>query len=189
MLSYLATLDFKIAFAECDPTEGQTPPGTPAEIAEINPELLLVCKRQEADDRKTRLYHSEMRIGAESHNDAAQGLSEMFQHLPRFEVIEATTDLIDRTRATAATKEYAVVCHFRSTEAYFRLNNAFHTHIADGVFFAAPKKPGLYVAYVVMHAPSSDGLERAVERLLRTAFEADSPETADRFTEVTTNLL
>lgn len=189
MQSYLVKLDFKIAFAECDETFERTPPGTPEEIADLNPDLLLLCKSQEPDELKTRLYHCELILPCENDGAAAQVVVDMFKHLPRFELVAVAAEPIESSPATPATKEYAVVCHFRSVEAYFRLNNAFDRNIGEGVLFPAPNKPGRYVAYVVMHAPSSDGLEKAVEGVLRTAFEAHSAETADRFAEVTTNLL
>jgi hypothetical protein len=190
MQSYFVTLDFKIAFAECDPTPGQTPPGTVEGVIKINPEVLAIsCEHEEPNEQKTRFYYCEARIDAETENDAAQGLTEMFRHLPAFEVVVVATKPIKHPTATTATGEYAVVCHFHSTEAYFRLNNAFYEHVAEGFFFAAPKKGGHYVAYVVIHAPISDGLEETVEALLRKAFDAEISEKADRFAEVTTNLL
>jgi hypothetical protein len=190
MQSYLVTLDFSIAFAECDPTEGQTPPGTPEEIADINPELKLVLNHEEDNERKTRYYHCEVDFAAENDDTARLFLIDTFKHLAGFEVVAVTTEPIEHPAARTATKEYVVVCHFRSTEAYFRLNNAFYAHFEeDALFFKVPGKPGHYVAYVVMHAPMSDGLEKTVEALLRDTFEAHSPETADRFTEATTNLL
>jgi hypothetical protein len=186
MQSYLVTLDFTIAFAECDGTPGQTPPGTPEEIAIIDPKVAVYCDTEDAGELKTRLYHCEMAIDAENNGAAAQTVVDMFKHLARFEVVAAATEPIEQPPAT---KEYTVICHFRSTNAHFRLNNAFYAHVAEGFFFAAPQKHGHYVAYVVMHAPSSDGLEKTVEALLRKAFDADSGITADRFTEVTTNVL
>jgi hypothetical protein len=191
MQSYLVTLDFSIAFALCDPTPGKTPPGTPEKIAAEAPNgtMTLVCMEQRADDNKTCLYRCEQSVDADGRDGLRDALTAMFDHLPGFEVLEATVEPVKQPPATTATKEYVVVCHFRSTDAYFRLNNAFYEHVAEGFFFAAPKKPGHYVAYVVMRTPSSDGLEKAVEGVLRTAFDAHSAETADHFAEVTTNLL
>lgn len=187
MQSYLVTLDFTIAFAECDPTPGQTPPGTPEEIAELEPELAVYCDTEDAGERKIRLYHCEMLIDAEKDDDASTALIRLFKHLPGFEIVAVSAGVV---KQPSATTEYAVVCRFRSTEAYFRLNNAFYAHFAeDGLFFKAPGKPGHYVAYVVMHAPMSDGLEKTVEALLRDTFDAQSAEKADHFAEVTTNLL
>jgi hypothetical protein len=189
MQSYLVKLDFKIAFAECDETPGRTPPGTPEEVAGIEPEMELVLEAEQHDELKTRHYRCEMMLPDENNGAAAQAVVDMFKHLPRFEVIAAATEPVEQPTATPATREYAVVCHFRSVEAFFRLSRGFNEHISEGLLFPAPKKPGRFVAYVVMHAPSSDGLEKAIEGVLRTAFDAHSAETADRFAEVTTNLL
>lgn len=283
MPCYLVKLDFKIAFAECDETPGRTAPGTPEELLLIDPELLLVCKGQEPDERKTRTYHCELILPGENDGAAAQAVVNMFKHLPRFEVVAVATEPIEsptatdpvsihkvrilfesdvpwmtlsrafqtvsplvslapagsagnqymahcyvesvgpdeaieglrrdckeccgatddpatdlnyrekealtELTATPATKEYAVVCRFRSTEPFLRLSDGFDANVAKGAFFRAPQKPGYYVAYVVMHAPSSDGLEKAVEDLLTTAFDAHDGQKTNRFAEVTTNLL
>ena len=190
MRTYLVTLDFTIAFALCDPTPGKTPPGTPEKIAaDSNGTMTLVCMEQRADDNKTRLYRCEQSVDADGRDGLRDALTAMFDHLPGFEVLEATVEPVKQPPATMATTEYAVVCHFRSTDAYFRLNNAFYEHVAEGFFFAAPEKPDHYVAYVVMHTPSSDGLEKTVEDLLRTAFDAHIEQKTNRFTEVRTSLL
>jgi hypothetical protein len=202
--------DFNIRRADLDLTKGQTPPGTPEEIAELNPELKLVCKYESPNEPKSRFYNCSADIAAENEDAAAAAttvFARLFQHLPDivFNDVEVTAErvedpnLMENTPETTATVEdkgpipvsgeYVVICHFRSTEAFFRFNNAFRKHFAEGVLFAAPNKPGRYVAYVVMRAPSSDGLEKAVEGLMRKAFDAHSPERADRFAEVTTNLL
>lgn len=189
MQSYHVSLNFRIAFAKCDSTPGQTPPGTPEEIADLNPDLLLVCDHEEPTDLKTRIYRSEMRIDAENDGAASHTLIDMFKHLPGFKFGAVTAGPVKHPPATAATNEYALVCRFRSTEAFFRLSHAFDHHVSEGVLFPAPKKPGQYVAYVVWHSPSSDDLEETVDALLREAFGSNSEETFTRFTEVTIDLL
>lgn len=190
MLSFHVSLNFRIAFAECDPTLGRTPPGTVEGVIKINPEVLTIsCEHEEPNEQKTRFYHCEANIEAVNDGDAGHALVDMFRHLPRFEIVAVSAKPIEHPTATTATKEYAVVCRFCSTDAFFRLSNAFHAHVAEGFFFAAPEKSGHYVAYVVMHTPSSDGLEKTVEALLRKAFDANNAETAEHFAEVTTNLL
>lgn len=186
MQAYLVKLDFEVASALCGPDEG-----TPEQVAGDLKEMILRCIKEAApeDENKMRIYHCELVMQADSPDTVGDTVASMFNHLPGFRVISKSADPVKDPPATAATKEYAIVCHFRSTEAYFRLNNAFYEHVAEGFFFAAPKKPGHYVAYVVMHTPSSDGLEKTVEALLRKAFDADSGEKADHFAEVTTNLL
>jgi hypothetical protein len=187
MQSYHVVLNFKIAFDKCDPTPGQKPPGTPEEMADLSPELLLVCEYEEPDALKTRTYRSEMRILAVNDDTASRTLISIFKHLPHFEVRRVRAEPVISPPATA---EYVVICRFRSVAAFFRLNNAFHAHFAeDGLFFNAPGKPGYYVAYVVIQAPMSDGLEKTVEALLRDTFDAATSETAEKFAEVTTNLL
>jgi len=212
MQSYLVTLDFHIAYGRCDPTPGKTPPGTPEQIAAADDRMSLALIEEAPGDDKIRIYHCEVLCEAETDDGLIEAVVANFSHLAGFEVVDSAVDRVKyppaksvsegtiavgaatkATRAaepTKATGEHVVICHFRSVEAFFRLNNAFHAHFAeDGLFFNAPGKPGHYVAYVVMQAPMSDGLEETVEALLRDTFDANSEETAAHFTEVTTNLL
>lgn len=201
MRYYLVTLNFQIAYALCDPTLGKTPPGTPGKIAAADSRMSLRLMGEDLDDDTTRTYHCEVICEAETDDGLVEAVITDFNHLAAFRVIDSAVDEVKYPPAEsesegtipvgAATEEFVVVCHFRSTEAFFRLSHAFDRQISEGVLFPAPKKPGQgqYVAYVVMHTPSSDGLEKTVEDLLRTTFDAHSSETADHFTEVTINLL
>jgi len=191
MQSYLVTLDFQIAYALCDPTSGRVMECSSDDVRLYSDGLMLRCLKKAEDDDKTRTYHCEKLVDADSEDGVADVLIGMFNHLPGFEVVETTVDPVkeETIPVGAATKEFVVVCRFRSAEAYFRLNNAFHAQVAEGLCFPAPGKPGEFVAYVVMRCPSSDGVAETVVALLREAFEANTDETADRFAEVTTNLL
>lgn len=199
MPSYLVTLNFQIAYALCDPTPGKTPPGTPGQIAAADSRMSLALIEEAPGDDKTRRYHCEVLCEAETDDGLIEAVVANFSHLAGFDVIDSVVDRVKyppaksenegTIRVGAATEEFVVVCHFRSTEAFFRLSHAFDQHVSEGLLFAAPKKPGEYVAHVVISAPSSDGLNKAVEGILRTAFDAHSAETADHFADVRTNLL
>ncbi len=199
MPSYLVTLNFQIAYALCDRTPGKTPPGTPGQIIAADDRMSLALIEEAPGDEKIRTYHCEVLCEAETDDGLIEAVVAEFIYLAGFKVIDSAVDRVKYPPAKsesegtisvgAATKEFVVVCHFRSTEAFFRLSHAFDRHVSEGVLFPAPKKPGQCVAYVVMHTPSSDGLEKTVEGVLRTAFDAHGAKTADRFTEVTTTLL
>ena len=184
MQTYLVTLEFEVAFALCGPDDG-----TPEQVASDVKEMILRCVKEMPDEDKMRVYHCELPMQTDSPNTVGDSVASMFNHLPRFRLISKTVDPLKHPTATTATKEYVVVCRFRSAEAFFRLSHAFDKHISEGVLFPAPNKPGRYVAYVVMRSPTCDGVEEMVERLLTEAFEADSAETAERFTDETITLL
>lgn len=186
MQSYLVTLNFAFSFGLYNPTLKQYAPGLPEEIAAHVPGMGLRCDKKAEDADETRTYYCELVVDADTEDGLVDSLIVRFSHLPGFDILGHDVKPVP---VRPATKEFVVVCHFRSTEAFFRLSQAFDQHVSEGVLFPAPRKPGQYVAYVVICAPSSDGLNKAVENVLRTAFDAHSAETADHFTEVTTNLL
>ncbi len=192
MPHYLVTLDFRVAFAKCDPTPGQKPPGIPEEIASLMPKLLLGCSKEEEG---IRTYHAELVYEADTADGLREALCNTFNHLAGFEVInqgvapvkypEATTD----KPVEGNTRQYTVRCHFRSGLPMKVLSNSFKEHIAKGNLAPNGMVPLEYVAWITVETATVFDIEKGIERLLAKAFAADTEESRVNFQPITTTLL
>lgn len=203
MDSYLVTLDFVVAYGQCDLTLDQTPPGTPegivAQVGTIS--LVLVSEGSE----QMRRYHVEILIEASTSGDSAKDVIGLFDHLPGYETL--TVDVADAPGAHVApepaslaerqaaasesgpTGPFRVQCLFRSVLPFDRLQAFFTEHVAGGNLVSNAHRHNEYVALVDFEAVSAEGLEDATHFLLARAFGADTEESADNFQPITTRLL
>jgi len=190
MPSYLVTIDFRIAFAKCDPTPDQKPPGIPEEIATLNPQLMLHCIKEDAEANRT--YSCALVCEEETDDGLIEALTGMFDHLPGFEVIASSVDVKPEPTdkpVEGKTRQYNVRCHFRSGVPLKVLLNSFKEHIANGHMGPNGTVQLEYVAWVTVYMLSGDDVLQTVEDLLRKAFAADTEESAVNFQPITINLL
>lgn len=184
MQSYHVTLNFTIAFGECNPTSGQTPPNTPEEIGDLNSELLMVCEREEPNDIRTRLYRCEMLIVAKSDDAAGQILTNMFKHLPLFEVVAVIASPVKSPPASDPPPTRQVRVLFESDVAWMTLSRAFQT-ISPPVSIAAAGS-GVNQYTVICDIECVDASE-AIERVRRICKECcgvtDDPATEINYRE------
>lgn len=203
MPRYLVTLDFRFAFAKCDPTPGQKPPGLPEEIAELTPDLLLQCIKEEEG---VRTHHAELVYEADTADGLREALCNTFNHLVGFEVInqgvapvkypEATTDKPVDDRAHLYDNpvdgkmcQCNVRCHFRSGLPMDVLATGFAKHVANGHLSPNGTVQLEYVAWVTIETANVSDIDNGVERLLAKAFDAETEESAVNFQPITTTLL
>lgn len=190
MPSYLLSIDFRIAFAKCDPTPDQKPPGIPEEIAALNPQLLLHCIKEDAEANRT--YSCALVYEADTDEGLIEGLTAMFNHLPGFEVIDSSIDVKPEPMdnpVEGTVRQYNVRCHFRSGLPMKVLLNSFKEHVANGHMSPNGTVQLEYVAWVTLDALSDDDVPEMVESLLAEAFAAETEESALNFQPITTTLI
>lgn len=190
MPSYLVSIDFRIAFANCDPTPDQKPPGIPEEIAELNPQLVLHCIKE--DPEANRTYSCALVYEADTDDGLIEALIGMFNHLPGFEILESTIDVKPEPTdkpVEDASGQYTARCHFKSGVPMDVLTAGFYQHISFGHMVANGSVQLEYVAWVTVNAVSGDDVPQMVQGLLREAFAADTKESAVNFQPITTTLL
>lgn len=206
MNRYLVTLDFAVAYGQCDQTPGQTPPGTPEEIAAQTENMTLVVISE--GSQQCRHYRVELSVKAETSEGKlplSRQIVGLFNHLPGYETISLNVveapgayvvpeplSLAERQAAAAKsgrTGPFRVQCLFRSVLPFEALQTAFAKHIAGGNLVSNADRHAEYVAFVDLDAVSADGLDDAAHTLLARAFGAESEESFDNFQPITTKVL
>ncbi len=191
MPRYLVTLDFCVAFTKCDPTPGQRPPGIPEEIAELIPELLLQCSKEDQEGNRT--YHAELVYEADTADGLREALCGTFNHLAGFEVIDQHVDPVKyppvEKPVDGETRQYNLRCHFRSGLPMDVLAIGFKTHVANGHLSPNGMIQLEYVAWITVETANVSDIENGIERLLAKAFDAETEESKVNFQPITTTLL
>lgn len=195
MPSYLISIDFRIAFAKCDPTPDQKPPGIPEEIAALNPQIVLHCIKEDAGANRTYscalVYDADPYHGLTDHG-LIEHLSGMFNHLPGFEIIASSVDVkpepIDNP-VDGQVRQFNVRCHFRSRLPMDVLASGFAKHVANGHMSPNGMVHLEYVAWMTLNALVDDDVPEMVDSLLARAFDAETEESAVNFQPITTTLL
>ena len=190
MPSYLVTIEFRIAFAKCDPTPDQKPPGIPEEIAELNPQLVLHCIKEDAEANRT--YSCALVYEADTDEGLIEALTAMFDHLPGFEIIESTIDVKPEPMDKPVDGKMCqcnVRCHFRSGLPMDVLATGFAKHVANGHMGPNGTVQLEYVAWITIETANVSNIENGVERLLAKAFDAETEESRVNFQPITTTLL
>jgi len=199
MNSYLATLDFAVAYGQCDPTPGQKPPGTPEEIVAQHENMTLVLVSEGSEQH--RRYQVRLQLKASNPDTLRKEIIGLFDHLPEYETIDSKAiglgapdpaSLAERQAEAAEagpTRPFRVQCLFRSALTFEPLRAGFAEHIAGGNLVSNANQHRQYVAFVDLDAVSAEGLEDAAHTLLTRAFGAHTEESAMNFEPITTRVL
>lgn len=203
MNSYLATLNFAVAYGQCDLTPGQTPPSTPEEIvAQAGENMTLVLVSE--GSQQHRRYHATLRVETSTPDALNKQIIGLFNHLPDYETLDVRVlerglkpapepaSLAERQAAASEagpTRPFRVQCLFRSALTLETLDAGFIRYAAKGNLVSNANRHCEYVAFVDVEAVSAEGLEDAVRTLLTKAFGADTEESAVNFQPITTKVL
>ena len=183
MDNYLVSMTFIVNMRGVDLTRGQTPPAAPGEIADLDPDMLL--QHQFCDDLGNSTLNVETRVRAENDDGLIDDLTNRFNHLPGFEVLDSEVVL----KGEKGMSFYKVRCHFKSSVPFATLKAGFAKHVAKGNLVSNGNVHGEYFAFVDVESLSHVDLDGVVHGLLAKAFDADTEESAINFKPIKTDVL